>query len=173
MAKTRKQLTDYANTYINTNGSQAITGSILNTMEVDIIEAMAMESEISGFKPRYNFVKVTGVTVASVQPAYQEIARLNLTNVQAGTCEYKLSVAYNYNSTTKSVMFRFSLDSGTTWFEFSTEPKERHDESAFFYAFPKEILTSGTDHAFIMEASKESNDVFVIDFADLMFERVL
>ena len=44
--KTRQQLLDYANTYIVTNGTQAITGALMNTMEVDEIDSFAMITEV-------------------------------------------------------------------------------------------------------------------------------
>ena len=43
---TRQQLRDYWNTYINTNGAQAITGQLQNKGGIDIIDSMALPSEL-------------------------------------------------------------------------------------------------------------------------------
>lgn len=42
--KTKQELRDYTNAYINTNGVQAITGASLNVLEIDIIDTMATDS---------------------------------------------------------------------------------------------------------------------------------
>ncbi|RLD76566.1 MAG: hypothetical protein DRJ15_15115, partial [Bacteroidetes bacterium] len=44
--KSREELRQYANTYINTNGVQGITGGSLNVLEVDQIDSFAMSSDI-------------------------------------------------------------------------------------------------------------------------------
>ena len=42
--KTRSQLTDFANANINTNGVNAITGALHNTMLIDLIDSLVNKS---------------------------------------------------------------------------------------------------------------------------------
>jgi hypothetical protein len=44
--KTKQQLRDYANTNINTNGNNEITGADMNTMEIDEIDSLAHVEEV-------------------------------------------------------------------------------------------------------------------------------
>lgn len=58
---TRQQLRDYWNTNINTNGAQAITGQSMNVGGIDVIDSMAMGTDVS---PEYvEVVEITGDTL--------------------------------------------------------------------------------------------------------------
>lgn len=46
--KTKQQLRDYANANVNTNGVNAITGAVMNTMNIDEIDSFAMEADVTG-----------------------------------------------------------------------------------------------------------------------------
>ena len=53
--KTRQELRDYANSNINTNGVQGITGAALNKMEIDEIDSFAMITDVGlDEKVKYN-----------------------------------------------------------------------------------------------------------------------
>ena len=45
--KTKEELRDYWNSQLNTNGSNAITGQKLNVGGVDIVDSMAMSTDIA------------------------------------------------------------------------------------------------------------------------------
>ena len=119
----------------------------------------------------YKFTKVSGHVVASVNPAWEEVVRVEVAGAPAGTYEYKISMTYTLNSTTTSAFVRFSIDNGVTWNEFRAEPKDVTDARAEYYAFP--IVYSDTENLnLIIEASKEvGGDVMTIDFIDVIIDQ--
>jgi len=65
--KTKEQLRDYTNTYINTNGVQAITGASLNTLEIDMIDTFATAAGLVTAKAALRLVAASGQTFTTTQ----------------------------------------------------------------------------------------------------------
>lgn len=67
--KTKTELRTYWNSAISTNGSQAITGSVMNVGGIDIIDSMAMGTEVVGkVRTGYGTVAESGTISWSFSP---------------------------------------------------------------------------------------------------------
>ena len=122
--------------------------------------------------PMYKYDKRVNVAVSSIYPNWQEIGRLAVGTISDGIFEYKFSLTYTLDTTTRSAHFRFSTDGGTTWVEFENEPKDSHDASPFAYFFPK-TLTAQNHKDIIVEMSKENaGDNLIVLFLDIIFHQV-
>ena len=95
---------------------------------------------------------------------YSEVNRLTETLPLDGTYEFKVSLVYNLNSTTDSAFVRYSIDGGSTWLEFSREPKDKTDNTAVTYSFYKD-MTANDVVDFVLEARKEnaSNTLNIVE----------
>jgi hypothetical protein len=118
--------------------------------------------------PYYFNDVVTNITVTAEDPAWQEVNRLEITGLPAGTYEFKLTIKFSFNSTSNSVFFRFSADGGTTWEDTSIEPKDRNDVRMVTYIMPQ-VLVAG-DYTLLLEASKESSAEFIIEKSALILD---
>lgn len=116
----------------------------------------------------YEYEKYQNVTVPS--DTYNVVGALARNDVPDGVYEVKFALTYTLDSVTHSAYIRYSLDGGTTWYEFRREPKDKTDRTAIYYAFPIDV--TGPDVHIIVEARKEdSGDNFEIQFLDIILDR--
>jgi len=116
----------------------------------------------------YEYEKYQNIIVPS--DTYNVVGALARNDVPDGVYEVKFALTYTLDSVTHSAYIRYSLDGGTTWYEFRREPKDKTDRTAIYYAFPIDV--TGPDIHIIVEAKKEdSGDSFEIQFLDIILDR--
>jgi len=164
--KTKQQLKDYWDANINTNGTNSLNGSELNTGGVDIIDSMAMGTDIVPVE--YNFNKVSNVSFDD--SGFTEINQLKVPNT-VGVYELKLSLTFSLHSTTKSSIIGFSNDGGANWFDFSIESKDQSDVHPFFYAFPKHYAAAGEIWLKVRGKVENGGGTANVTFCDLIIEK--
>lgn len=125
----------------------------------------------SNLSAGYYFSKVSGVSTTS--SVYTQLNRLTVIAPPSGVYEYKFSMTWNYNNTTKSAYFRFSTDGGVTWNEVRKEAKDVTDNYPAYYAFPVQFTQIGADNIdLIVEYRTETDgDVLNVSYMDIVVER--
>jgi len=119
----------------------------------------------------YDVDKNSGLTMTDT---YQDVANVTMAapTVVNGWYEFGMSITSTFDTTTKSEFYRFSLDGGTSWNEFTHEPSDQTDEEPFVYIFPKQY-TSAEAVNFIVQARKEDTaGTMLVPFADAWIKRV-
>ena len=151
-----------ANIGVNTNNISVLAGeNITQDGRLDALEAVNLG---------YAYNKVAGAS--TVSNVYSPLNSLLLPNAPAGIYEYKFSMTYNYNATTRSSFFRFTVDGGVSWNEMRREPKDGTDNVPLFYAFPYAHV--GGDIDLRVEYRCENNgDTLNVQFIDIVAERKL
>ena len=119
----------------------------------------------------YYFNKVSGISTTS--SVYTQLNRLTVLAPPSGVYEYKFSMMWNYNTTTKSAYFRFSTDGGVTWNEVRKEAKNVTDNYPDYYAFPVQFNQTGTDDMdLVVEYRTEvDGDVLNVSYSDIVIDR--
>lgn len=131
----------------------------------DIITGVATLADDT---PTYDYKKVTDFITTS--DTYVSLAELITPTREAGTYEIKISTTFTYNSISKSAYFRWSIDGGTNWEEFSVEPKDFTDKKAMSYSFPYPYLGGVMDIKLECKCEASSDTLDVL-FANIVFER--
>jgi len=121
-------------------------------------------------KQFYEYFKMpTSRTIS--QDTYIEVARLDINQAPSGIMEYGLSMTFNYDTTGRSAMFRFSTDNGSNWSYWNKETKDVTDDNIFYYAYPSENSTE-QDINLIIEAKCESaSDTLVVKYLNITVDR--
>jgi len=102
---------------------------------------------------------------------YQEVANVTLVGAELGDYEHMMSITSQYDQTTKSEFFRFSLDGGSTWEESQTEPKDKTDKRYISYPFVRTQVSG--DLQLIIQARKEDvTGVMTVLFANAWIKRI-
>ena len=116
----------------------------------------------------YEHVTATNKVINS-GTGYTPVAQLTRT-LEAGLYEIKISKTFQYNKTGKSALFRWSLDGGTTWEDFSIEVKDITNKTSESYVFP--LTHAGGTLDIKLEAGRESDaGILNIDYANIIVER--
>ena len=115
----------------------------------------------------YNYVSETDIL--NIGATDTDLARLQLSGQPTGTYEVKLSLTYTFASTSKSAVFRFSLDAGVNWEEFSKEPKDTSDREALSYFFP--LSTGGTIDVWLQGRKTGGTGALDVKFANIIVEQ--
>jgi len=157
--------------------SDGLTQEVTDRQNADTLLQNSINTnttDIQGIKDiqtNYYYKKVAGSSTTS--NTYTQLNRLTVTTPPSGVYEYKFSMTWNYNSTTKSAYFRFSTDGGVTWNEVRKEAKDVTDNYPVFYAFPYVFTQTGTDDIdLIVEYRTETNgDVLNVSYIDIVAER--
>jgi hypothetical protein len=111
-----------------------------------------------------------GLAVATEAPDWQNLIDLTIDRPE-GLYEVNISLVWNYNVTSKSGMFRWTVDGGTTWLETSEEPKDKTDHRPFSVTFPVEH-TGGTRNIKV-EATRENDSYeMTMYFVSATFKRI-
>jgi hypothetical protein len=111
--------------------------------------------------------------VANVPDTWTEIGYLNVATHEPGTWFFTVSIVWEFDSTNRSALFRFSQDNGATWGdEFSIEPGDATDVQPFSYMVPR--LSQGAASVVRMQARKETGSpgTLTTRYCDLTFFRV-
>lgn len=155
----------------NAYGVDILVQQAILPVDWDVVAHSASTAGTSSPNPllTYDYVKESAIVIADDN--YETIAELITPTRDKGVYEYRMSMTYSLNSTNTSAYFRFSLDGGTTWTEFRTEPKDNTDSVPMYYSFPKPLPREVLQ--LMMQARKENaGDVLNIEFIDLMIARV-
>lgn len=141
------------------------------TAEEQLMTKAEVDAAIANVVPvdfSYNVTKVAGITVAS--DSFEEIARLELTGMAAGTYEYAMSWVWQINTTVNSAIFSYNVNAAGRNI-MSQEAKDISDSHHRYYAFPQ--VLAGGDTSIIFEARKDNaSDVLTIAFCDVIIKRV-
>lgn len=111
--------------------------------------------------------------VANIPDTWTEVGYLNVPTHDQGTWFFTISMVWEFDSTTRSAMFRISQDNGATWGdEFSIEPHDASDVYPFSYLVPR--LSQGNASTVRVQARKETGapGVLNVRYTDLTFFRV-
>ena len=135
----------------------------------------------AGWQPSYIYDKAINVNVIAGQNLpppnnWQNICSLPYTIAAGDTVyEFKISVTWTYSSASRSAYLRWSTDNGISWNEFIKEPKDVTDVYATYYAYPiAQSQINSTSDTFLLDVSKQTDaDIMIINFADIIVERVL
>ena len=117
----------------------------------------------------YDYAKAQDIL--DVPETYTPIVSMVTPSREAGIYEFGLSLTYNMDTASRSVLLRFTTDGGLIWTEFMAEPKDSTDDQPHFYQFPMDHPGGSLDVQ--MEMRKEtSGSVLDVHFADTWFKRV-
>ena len=111
--------------------------------------------------------------VANVPDQWTEVGYLNVAAHEPGTWFFTVSIVWEFDTTNRSAMFRFSQDDGATWGdEFSIEPADATDVHPFSYLVPR--ISQGNASVVRMQARKElgAGGTLSTRYCDLTFFRV-
>jgi hypothetical protein len=110
--------------------------------------------------------------VANIPETWTEIGYLNVPAHDPGVWFFSIAAVWEFNSTNRSALFRFSQDNGATWGdEFKIEPADTSDVYPFSYLVPRQ--SQGNASTVRMQARKETaGGVLNTRYCDLSFFRV-
>ena len=131
-------------------------------------------SDLSSFGT-YDYVKKgipdTGNPIVITDTTYQDIAELTTPIRGIGTYQITFSLTFDYDSTNKSAGFQWTLDNGTTWEQFSIEPKDKSDKKALTYTFPSELTVEAIFNFKMQGKCESSGNTLTVDYANIIIER--
>ena len=108
--------------------------------------------------------------VNDISSTYTEIVSVSAVR-DAGVYELGVSLTWDFDRTTNSAFFRFSIDGGLTYAYMEQEPADKTNNSPFYYAFPR--AHTGGEISILFEARKETGaGTLNISFADAWIKRV-
>lgn len=121
-------------------------------------------------RENFKYNKVVNVPITTNNPNWTPVNSVTFPNATAGLFMFTLSFTWKFASTTKSGLFRFSIDGGVSWTEVWQEVKDKTNDNITYYAFPIELQAGTID--FRLEATRESGtNAMDIKYCDLMIER--
>ena len=101
---------------------------------------------------------------------YQEVGKATMANAPAGTYEFGMSLSTTYDTAQKSKFLRFSLDDGTSWSEFESEPSDKTNIEPFTYNFFKSGV-SGALSLTVQARKEDAAGVMTVNFIDTYIRR--
>ena len=101
---------------------------------------------------------------------YLPVVSLLTPDIPAGTYEFKLAFTWSLNAATRSMYFQFSLDGGTSWTEWVSEPKDSTDDIPFSYFFPF-AHPGGILDCRLESRLENAADNGLISFSDIIIDR--
>jgi hypothetical protein len=78
----------------------------------------------------YDYNVTTNINIPTDHPDWTEVNYFTTPDRDAGIYKVGMSVIWKLDTTTKSGMLRYSLDGGSTWQEFQSEPKDKTNDNA-------------------------------------------
>jgi len=124
------------------------------------------------FEPVYEYQLIQDVDVAAVNPDWQEILNLNITDAPIGTYEFTISLAWQLDTTSSSACVRYSLDGGNTWVESCEEPKDRTDVRHTMFGYPLEHPAVGNINIIVQSSKTSSSTTLTIKKGSLVIKKV-
>ena len=176
--------------------SDSVSGAVINSLELlhngtgklhgsNILTSTKLASAVeikqlrlnAPFIPAYHYVK-EGIPnggnpiVITSNNGYQDIASLTTLVAEIDEVyEITFSATFNYDSIKRSALFAWSIDGGTTFEEFSIEPKDKTDQKALGYTFPHKVSVKGAIQLVLQAKCENTGDVLTIDYANIIAER--
>ena len=103
-------------------------------------------------------------------PTWTLVGELNPTLKNGSAYTVALSLTMTMADTNDSALFRFSIDGGSSWEEFSKEAKDANDRVTADYFFP--VTGAGVPFHVILEVSKTSGgNTLDVHYANLVIKR--
>ena len=108
----------------------------------------------------------------SIGEVYEPLNILTTPMRAVGTYTYNMAITWHYDRTNASAYFRFSLDGGLSWQEFTLEPQDSTDHGTLDYSFPK-VVSSAEPLDLRVEAKKETGSgTMAVSHSDVWIQRV-
>ena len=108
----------------------------------------------------------------AVQDVYNDLVNIvTPIALPLGSYEFGFSLTMTYDQVNKSEFIRFSIDGGSSWTEFQTEPSDKLDETPFMYQFFKNDI-SGITNMIVQARKQDAAGVMHVAFADCWIKRV-
>ena len=127
------------------------------------------------FDQTYDFQKAGisegGNPIVITDTTYQPVVELVTLPRATGVYEYKFSLTFAYSTSTRSAMFQWSLNGGTTWEEYELEVKDPNNKMPRTYEFPITRAQAGTIHLVLQAKCEGASDTLTIDYASIIAER--
>ena len=156
------------------NGEQllSVRNKINNFNDSVVNETTDLNQRVNTLESNTSYYKYNVVNnILNIPETYQEIVRLTVARVPKGVYEFKFGFSYRFESTNKSVYYRVSFDGGSTWKEYSKEPKDTTDTELVYFGFPT-YLAAEQDIDMIFEVKKEAGgNNLDISYAHLIIDR--
>lgn len=111
--------------------------------------------------------------VNNIPDTWTEVGFLSVSAHDQGNWFFTISMVWEFDSTTRSALFRISQDDGATWGdEFSIEPHDASDVYPFSYIVPR--ISQGNASKVRVQARKETGAAGTLNvrYTDLTFFRV-
>jgi len=122
-------------------------------------------------KRYFDYNSIT-TTINNVSNTYENLLTFNTgVALEPGLFIISLNMIYDFNLTTSSVFFRFSLDGGNTWTEVSKEGKDSSDKIPFSYSFVYGLVVNSTIDVIIQGRKETTYGTLDINNLDLYVER--
>ncbi len=107
-----------------------------------------------------------------VPDTFVDIANLVAPTRPAGVYEMGMSITWTFDRTNRSAYMRFSGNGGTTWNDFTAEPKDSTDANVIYYAYPK-IYDGVAPLQIQVQARKETAaGTLAVNFVDVWIKRI-
>ena len=117
-----------------------------------------------------HYNKVEGIDVADT---WTEVNTLSVPVSNGQAYEIKLSLAWNYDTATKSGCIRYSLDGGTTWSDESCEePKDRTDTRRGSFDMVRDITADGNLDVVIEMYKEDTSHTLTVVESLIMIKRI-
>ena len=134
-------------TNITTNTTAIATNATdIATLEAEVAtntgDIIALEEDTERM---HIFKYENAVNLTSFTTSYSDVINTTWTGLVSGVYTLTLSMMHNYNNTTTSPSFRFSLDGGSTWTELSRESKDIDDKIVTTFIKVLNITTTTQD----------------------------
>jgi len=162
--------TNTTNIGSNTSNIATNTSAIsLHEASINILDTKT--TDLEALTTDYHFSKVAGASTTT--NTYSPLNSLLVTAAQGTVYEVKFSMTFNYNTTTRSAYFRFTVDGGISWNEVRKEAKDVTDNNAVFYAFPITHIPGDNIDLQVEYRTESNGNVLKVSFIDVVAERKL
>jgi len=118
--------------------------------------------------PIYEFDKKIDVNLPIT---WTDLGTVNIASHPAGIYQYLVSFTFVLDSINSSGEFRYSIDGGSTWFEFSIEPKDINNTQPYTHVFPYEATEDEGLSLMLQGQKQDAGDTLIVQFSDVAIEK--
>ena len=123
------------------------------------------------FNPVYYYVETINKVITD-EAAYTNISTLSLPGALAGTYQLSFKANFNYDSaTTKSAMFRISLDNGVIWEYFKIKPEDALDTKLYSTIEILNQVSDGNVNILFEGKTEDAADTLTVNKNTIILER--
>jgi hypothetical protein len=144
----------------------ASIGSDVTQLKIDVYQLTNVQYEYS--------VIQSPITITD-DVDYTEIVSVDISELNVGVFEYKLSLRWSISTTNSSAMFRYALirndETSPTWFSFDQEVKDKTNDIVSSLFYPINELNRDKVK-FVLEGKVEAaGQTITVDFADVIIDQ--